>query len=665
MRRRRAALLLGTAVAVAACSTNAKNQRGSDDTGESPRDVATADVRPGDDAPPVDMASPLPDRCNAGVAWTPGTKAFRNATQEAGLEGIGAAGVRIAAGDIDGDGFADLAIRKAGSGADDFGTGTRNVWLLRNKGDGTFEDVTQASGIVDSRYDEDPNHGRPAEVFAFADIDNDGDLDAYTGFSQDGSIPDGGELMLNDGSGSFGFGPLGLPFGWVGEASSVGGASWTDVDRDGRVDLWIARGAVGGTPSADLLFRQKSDGTFEDATDTFGLTTEGWTTSALNAGRAHTNGWSSAACDLDGDGNPELLASSYGRSPNKLWHAVRTSNALAYENVSIPSGYAFDHRQDWSDNESARCWCKLHRTDPGCADVPEPRIVCEADGDAFRWDHARDREIWRLGGNSGTTVCGDLDNDGDLDLLTTEIVHWDVGSSADPAELLYNDGASPPVFERPGNEATGLVRSREGSTWDDGDITGAIFDFDNDGRADVYIGSTDYPGTRGWLFHQKGDGTFEPVAFADGIDHTRSHGIAIADYDRDGDLDVVVGHSTFRCDRGDDCYPTGNARYFENVVGQDGNWVQLALVGGEGTNRAAIGARVTVTANGVTQTQEIGGGHGHYGVQHDMVLHFGLADACTAEVSVRWPNGDLTEQTFGVQAGYRYTVKEGTAPAAQ
>ena len=69
------------------------------------------------------------------------------------------------------------------SGADDFAPdGVRQVWYLRNTGQGRFEDVTQASGIVTPRYDHDPNHGRPAWTFAFGDVDNDGDLDAYTGY---------------------------------------------------------------------------------------------------------------------------------------------------------------------------------------------------------------------------------------------------------------------------------------------------------------------------------------------------------------------------------------------------------------------------------------------------------------------------------------------------
>ncbi len=592
------------------------------------------------------------NNCREYSPWKNGKKAFVNRTEESALGAIRAVGARISAVDFNGDGKSDIFIRSAKG--DDF-AGTRTNWLLQNMGDGTFKDVTQSSGIAASRTD--TMKGRPVEVVAFADVDNDGDIDVVSAFTNDGSSPHRSEIMLNDGQGVFTFGADNLPFQRENTTTTIGGMSWTDFDRDGLIDLWIGHGPSGDALASDQLYQQQANGTFKNVSTIQGVRSEDWTLGSLNAGRAHTNAWSTAVCDLNNDGNPDLLAASYGRAPNMLYE----NDGNHFSNISISSGYAFDERVDWRGNESAKCWCKLHPQDEGCDGIALPNIRCEADGDAFRWRHNVDREAFRLGGNSGTTVCGDIDNDGDLDLLTTEIVHWDVGQSSDPSELLINTGEASLRFERPGNETTGLVREHTISDWNDGDITGALFDFDNDGRLDVYIGSTSYAKTRALLFHQKEDGRFEAVPI-EGLDQKSAHGVGIADFDGDGDLDIVLGHARFRCSTGDHCYESAHVRYFENVVGQDANWVQIRLEGKEGTNRSAIGARITLESEGLMQVREIGGGHGHYGIQHEMVAHFGLGKGCSAMVKIRWPNKELSEQEIELDAGFRYVVREGEAP---
>jgi hypothetical protein len=81
-----------------------------------------------------------------------------------------------------------------------------------------------------------------------------------------------------------------------------------------------------------------------------------------------------------------------------------------------------------------------------------------------------------------------------------------------------------------------------------------------------------------------------------------------------------------------------------------------------GTNRAAIGARVTIEANGVKQTRDVGGGFGHYGAQDDLVVYAGLGAACSAKITIRWPDANLTTQKFEIPAGYRFDVTQGKAP---
>jgi hypothetical protein len=420
--------------------------------------------------------------------------------------------------------------------------------------------------------------------------------------------------------------------------------------------------SVGISLNQDLLWRGDGTGRFVDATAELGLTTEGWRdVETISAGLAHTRAWSAAACDLNDDGWPELLAASYGRSPNHLWQARPSADGVRFENRSVASGYAYDDDMTWQDNQFARCYCAANRTAEGCADVPAPLITCTTPN----WDHTNDRMPFRLGGNSGATICGDLDRDGDLDLFTTEIRHWWAGSGADGSEVLVNDGGVDPIFARPGDDALGLAIDHADGAWDEGHMTAAIFDFDNDARLDLYVGGSDYPGNRGLLYQQEDTLAFREVPPAEGIDHDRSHGVVVADFDRDGDLDVIVGHSRARCDatQPNDCYATSQVRFFENRAGDGGNFVALRLAGGGGANGAAIGARVRVTAGGETQTQEVEGGHGHYGTQNDLVLHFGLGAACEASVEVRWPDAEGTTQTFTLPAGHRFELARGGRPA--
>lgn len=595
-------------------------------------------------------------KCVAPSKWTAGTKAFAEGTADSGL--TGAVGYRVSAVDFDGDGWTDLFVRLGGT-PDDFAAGGKRTSFLMRNVKGKFEDVTLSSGIR-QRRDGNATKGRPGEVVAFGDVDNDGDLDVFTGTSPIANEPETSEILLNNGDGTFSLGPASNPFRVTGLA--VGGASFVDYDRDGNLDLWLGAASV-NTAQQSHLYKGDGAGNFADVTLTIGLKTKSWgsaTVDELNKGLGHANTWSAAACDLDGDGNAELLLGSYGRAPNLMFRAPAAGEA--YANVSVESGYAFDKKQDWTDNESARCWCKLNPTDTDCTGVPPPdNIPCNAPADAFRWNHQTDRDPWRLGGNSGAAICADLDNDGKFDLVTTEIKHWDVGSSSDEAEALFNTGGTPLTFDRPGNAATGLARDRGTLPWDEGIMSGSVFDFDNDGWADVYLGNSDYPGTHGLLYHQKAARSFEAVPITDGIDHHRSHGSAIADFDRDGDLDIVVGHSPARCDS--ECYPTQQARLFVNQM--SGNFVQLHLIGGPGTNRAAIGARVTVEAGGIKQYRDVGGGFGHYGAQDDLVVHVGLAAACSAKVTIRWPDSALTSQSFEIPAGHRYDVTQGSAPVAR
>lgn len=669
-------------------NTNTTPDAGIDaSTNDASRDAGDAELPQADAGPvPNELTAPeVAEICVPSTDWTHETPAFVDSTGKSNFESLGAGieghpdGIALTVTDFDGDGLADLYAYSVGRDSLAEG-GVRKSWLLKNVGDLAFEDVTFSSGIVERRYPIEAEEGRAVGVAAWADVDNDGDMDVFVAARTIGlAAEEAQELLLNQGDGTFALAPLDkiADLHAFGDELYPHGATFFDANRDGRVDLFLALNRDTATRGAmvDRLLLQQDDGSFVNATEAAGLLTmRPDFLEPLNAGEAHARSWASLACDLNNDGNQELLVSSYGRSPNLLWQGQLSSEGVAtYTNRSVASGYAFDDRTDWTVDNSARCYCALVPDAEECEGVPPPasNFSCDPDrleGDLyFRWVHSRHRNVGYLGGNSGTTVCADFNGDGWMDLLTNEIVHWDVGEVSDPSEILLNSQDPTIVFERPGNENTGLVREQTTTAWNDGDLASAALDFDNDGRIDILLGSGSYAHTRAHLFHQKEDGTFGLVPIAAGIDMLSNVGVGTADYDRDGDIDLVLGHSVTRCDQPGptSCYEQTHLRLFENVVGAKNNWVQVRLVGGESTNRAAIGARVTVhtDASELVQVQDVDGGHGRRGMQHDQVLHFGLGEACEADITVRWPDKTLSRDHVRLKANHRYVIRQGQSVA--
>lgn len=631
--------------------------------------------------PIIDLTSEASGNCESVTPFEGNRNIFEEVTDAWELSAIGAQGSRLSVGDIDGDGWPDLAVRRAGQRFDRFSDNEtlrrQHHWLLKNEG-GRFIDVTLSSGFSEVRGTYSEAVGRPAEVVAFGDVDNDGDLDVYTGVDtrtilelRDDSdtvvdtIEERSELLLNQGDGTFVLGPEDHILRRLNRQDVPSGASFTDVDRDGFIDLWVTQGGL-GAPMQDRLYLSNGDGSFRDATRDLGLRTENWIDPAvMNEGRAHSTAWSGAACDLNQDGDPDLLAGSYGRAPNLLWRAASDENGLTFINESAASGYAYDQNQTWQDNEFAACYCRTNPDSDGCGEANPPRISCGQ----TNWRHNTDREAFRLGGNTGATICADFDNDGWQDLVTTEIKHWWAGSGSDGAELLLNRRDDTIRLSRPGNEMTGLARTHPPANWDEGFMTGSWLDFDNDGRKDIYLGGSDYAGNRGRLYHNQssvGMPRFVELSTDIFFEHNRSHGIAVADFDRDGYQDIIVGHSRSRCDASaaNNCYETAQIRGFRNTLNDTGHWIQLKLEGNSNTNRSAIGAQVKVTTSMGTQLYEVGGGYGHFGAQDDLIIHVGLGENCQADVTIRWPDRELSRTRYLLPADMRFKIRQGERPEA-
>lgn len=165
-------------------------------------------------------------------------------------------------------------------------------------------------------------------------------------------------------------------------------------------------------------------------------------------------------------------------------------------------------------------------------------------------------------------------------------------------------------------------------------------DIDLDGRKDIYLASSNYPGTHAWIFHQKQDGTFENVTDKAQGWHASTEAPALVDIDNDGDLDVIAGSGTFNY-----AAATNAIHVYRNEI--VGNYTRVRLLGkGAGfANRNGIGARVKVTAGGHSQYQELHGANAH--TEAGVELTFGLGTACAIDsIEVRWPNGDLTTSTY-------------------
>jgi hypothetical protein len=176
-----------------------------------------------------------------------------------------------------------------------------------------------------------------------------------------------------------------------------------------------------------------------------------------------------------------------------------------------------------------------------------------------------------------------------------------------------------------------------------GTMSTSYADWDNDGDLDVVMGAGGpyFQQAEPFLFYQNnGDGTFTNLTpFLMQRLWGKGHGIAFNDYDHDGDLDVAMVNGSVVPG---DLWPG----LFLKNKGNDNHWLEVGLVGGPGTNRDAIGAQVRVTAGGKTYVREVASG-GQFSTTHGFRVHFGLAKADKVEkVEIRWPNKELTVTTL-------------------
>jgi enediyne biosynthesis protein E4 len=596
---------------------------------------------------------------------------YSNITVAAGMDAsaLDVLGNRMAIVDINADGYPDVFLHRMSNVRDDH-TLDATAWskrVLLNTGDpgGTvFQEWTLESGYTSTR--EEGITGRVAHFAVFGDVNNDGHVDLFSGTHlQDDVAEDPGdrsEVMLGNGDGTFALAEPSDTTAAESTRRAPTSAAFLDYNLDGNLDLFVGYdyGIYGALSLAqqDRLFRGDGDGQFSDVTHVAGLTT---VAGAYSTDQHHRPTWGVTVCDVDSDGAPDLITSSYGRQPNMLWRNV---NGVSFENIAGAVGASMDAELDFGDNVFFRCHCLDVPTDPACAANPGPAPWgCPA---ADYWNSGTDDQLYRLGGNTFTTVCGDIDNDGDMDLYNAEIRHSWAGSSSDPSQLLLHDGADVAWrFERPGNVSKGLDREWTSLDWNEGDVTASFFDFNNDGLLDIFLGSSDYPGNADSLFQQYQTHNFADISETSGVNHYFGNSHGVLDFDRDGDLDLIIGSSTMRCSASDTppCpWRRPEVHLYRNEVGQSANWMAIRLVGaGAGfSNVSGVGARIIVTVGSTSQIREVQGGYGHYGLQMPFTQYFGLGSTCVADaVEIHWPNIDFAVTRLPwVPANYYITVYE-------
>jgi hypothetical protein len=427
-----------------------------------------------------------------------------------------------------------------------------------------------------------------------------------------------------------------------------------DIDNDGFCDLYTSNFGP------KRLWRNMGDGTFIDVTSAAGVA-DG---DKLGAGVA--------MLDADGDGDLDLYAANYVR--------FAFSGHVSPRIRGIPLYHGPRDYEAWSDtlfrNEGDGTFRDVSE-ESGIAAVSGPGmgVVCldaDDDGDSdifvlndvaanflFRNDgHGRFEEVGLEAGVAYDVIgqpngsmgvdCGDLDNDGWLDLWMTSY-----------------QGERPVLYRNLAGQGFEDVTSRTGAA--SGTIPwvkwgAAIVDFDSDGLRDLFIAcghindlveqfddATAYR-NHNCLLRNLG-GRFADVSAAAGLREIPRHsarGAAFDDLDNDGDIDGVVLNSREA--------PTV-LRNQDRERGGAHHWLQTRLVGTT-ANRDGVGARVRVVASGATFVDEVHSGRGfqgHFGSR----LHFGLLDREAVErIEVRWPGGGV--EAFAVDGVDRQaTLREG------
>lgn len=508
--------------------------------------------------------------------------------------------------------------------------------------------VSAAFRIPPSRFESESEFPRFPEVAARLGLDT---LSLSGGvvaddFNDDGRLdivvsdwnPDGQLLYFQNG----GDGTFADRTNDAGLTGMLGGLNLlqADYDNDGDLDVLVLRGAwleeVGrGYPNS--LLRNDGRGRFRDVTWEAGLASEHFPT--------QTAAWA----DYDSDGDLDLyIGNEY--FPSQLF---RNDGAGRFEDVARQAGVTNDDFAKavvWGDHDADG--------DPDLyvSNFGGPNRLYVNRGDGTFEDAASDLDV-ELPLKSFPAWFWDYNNDGVLDLFVTGY-EWDVTDVAAEHFGLPARSTEPDRLYR-GDEAGGFVEV--GSATGTARITqpmGSNFgDIDNDGYLDYYLG-TGYPAYEGLmpnrLFRNQAGERFLDVTTAAGVGHLqKGHGVAFADFDHDGDLDLFVELGGAYLG---DAY--ANA-VFENP-GFENRWLAVSLEGVE-SNRSGIGARIRAEFSERGERRSIyrwvnsGGSFG----ANPLRQHLGLGQAERVEMlEVHWPASGRTQRFYDLPVDCYVAIAE-------
>jgi enediyne biosynthesis protein E4 len=528
-----------------------------------------------------------------------------------------------------------------------------------------FEDIAQQAGLSASNVYGGDTHkefiiettGNGAIIF---DYDNDGWPDIFlpNGSTVEGFPKDqapSGHLYHNNHDGTFSdvTSRAGLARSGWGQGGCVG-----DYDNDGYLDLFVTYWGQ------NVLYHNNGDGTFSDVTPKAGLNTsrDEWSTGC-------------SFVDYDRDGKADILVVRYVD--------------FSYDSVPRPG------QGRWCQWKGINVMCGPRGLKPGA------NALYHNNGDGTFADVSRKSGILNTTGCYGfTSLTADFDHDGWTDIYvacdsTASLLYHnnhdgtfiDIGRKAGVA---YNEdgseqagmGLSAADFTRSGyqdivktnfsDDTPTLYLNRGDNNFDDVTYSAGLgniktwlgwgvqfYDFDNSGWPGILIANGHvYPEVEGKAlgtsyrepkvaYYNLHDGTFANITAGAGTTLSQPHsgrGMALGDLFNDGHQEALVNNMNER-----------PSLYYNTAP--VGNWISLQLVGVK-SNRAALGAAVTLEQSGDKYEKEVRSGDGYIS-QSDLPLHFGLCSASKAEkLVIRWPSG-LVETLTDLPANQYYVVREG------